>query len=161
MIKFKNILNLFLKNCYNTNLPGWAYRLKSFFNKLKSLKSTNKECATMHKYIYGSLIAIVFVLIVSNVFFYNQNQKLNYQLALYETQLNILHNELRAQNEAIEKLALDSSEYKKQATKEKKALQAKYDKITKQLDTTQATCEQQLANINSQLNAYIGINGYE
>lgn len=157
MKNLKDIFNCLMFGEYKTTLPPFIYRLKAMINSLRlKFTNNNKECLDMHKYIYGALGAIVLSLIVSNVFFYKQNQSLNYQVAMYQAQLNQLTSELKTQNEAIAKLALDTQNYKSQIATNNAKWQKKYNDILSKLDTTQATCEEQLTNMNEQFKAFMG-----
>lgn len=109
----------------------------------------------IHKYIYAGLGTLFLGLILTTFYFYKENKALSIEIALKQQQINNLQYQLKQQNEAIEKLALDTQEYKKQLTTQNKQWEKKYNTIVSKIDTTNATCEEQLTNINEQLEAFM------
>lgn len=102
--------------------------------------------------------SIIFALLIAIYFLGAKNDKLENQLLEAHKNIESLNIALNAQNEAIAKLQIDTENYKKQIASERKAWQAKYNNIAGKIDKINATCEQQIANINEQLNAFKNIN---
>jgi len=153
MKTLRSLFLLFAKKQFDINLPLFVFKAREY---VKIHKSHNKECIMIHKYIYIALSVILVALITSTAILYNQNQSLKAEIVLYKYDLQNLQGQLKLQNEAIEKLKLDSAEYKTKLVNQNKQWQSKYNKITKKLDSTKATCEEQILNINEQLNAFLG-----